>query len=320
MKKIVLLSALTCGLLLSTTSIQAKSDTKTLVQHQIQENKKSFKQAPKEILEALKETSIAMKNLQELKNNKAKKHFMIAKEKFNEALKNDTVLEIIPLDENIEVYENLDTVEEIKHTLTLAQEYLVHYDLEAAREALAPLKDEIKIKTISIPMKIFPLVIKKALEALDKDDALKAMAIMKEGYNTFIIEEAIIPLPLLSAQGMIIEASVLDKSKKEEATKLLETAKTELDKAKVLGYTNSKTPEYKVLNDAIDAVKKEIKGKNEVVKLYDKLRNAFTSLVHKSKAEKKVNSYEKKESIKATKDIEKFETEAKKDLNQTIKK
>jgi len=53
MKKTLLLSALTCGLLLSTTSMQAKSDTKTLVQHQMKENKKEFKQAPKEIFRCI---------------------------------------------------------------------------------------------------------------------------------------------------------------------------------------------------------------------------------------------------------------------------
>jgi hypothetical protein len=326
MKKTLLLSALTCGLLLSTTSIQAKSDTKTLVQHQIKENKKTFKQAPKEIMNALKETSLAMQNLQHKKNDEAKKHLKAATENFNKALKNDPALDILPLDESIEVYENLASAKEINHTLTLAQEYLIHYNLDAARTALAPLKDEMDIKTISIPMKVFPVATKKALDALNKGDAQKAMAIMAEGYNTFIIEEAVIPLPLLAAQDMIVEASNLDKNKKEEATKLLDAAKNELEKAKVLGYTNSSTPEYKALNDAIDAVKKEIKGKNVVEKLYDNLKNAFASLVHKSKttthqkAEAKVNAYEKKEDTKAVKDTKKFETEVKKDVSQTVKK
>ena len=326
MKKTFLLSALACGLLLSTTSIQAKSDTKSLVQHQIKENKKAFKEAPKEIANALKETSLAMQNLQHKKNDEAKKHLKLATENFDKALKNDPALDIIPLDEAIEVYENLSSAKEINHTLTLAQESLIHYHLDEARAALAPLKDEMDIKTISIPMKVFPVATQKALDALNKGDAQKAMAIMAEGYNTFIIEEAVIPLPLLAAQDMILEASNLDKNKKVEATKLLDDAQKELEKAKVLGYTNSSTPEYKALNDSIDAVKKEMKGKNEVVKLYDKLKDAFVSLVHKNKttkhnkAEAKVNAYEKKESIKAIKDTRNFDAEVKKDESQTAKK
>jgi cytochrome c553 len=324
MKKTLLLSALTCGLLLSTTNIQAKSDTKTLVQHQISENKKVFKQAPKEILDALQETSLAMQNLQHHKIDEAKKYLKQATDNFNKALKDNPSLDILPLDESIEVYENLASAQEINHTLTQAQEYLIHYKLDAARAALAPLKDEMDIKTISIPMKLFPIATQNALDALNKGKTKEAMQIMAEGYNTFVIEEAVIPLPLLAAQEFIVEASSLDKSKKEEATKLLDAAKKELEKAKVLGYTNNKTPEYKALSDAIDAVKKEIKGKNIVEKLYDDLKNTFASLVHKSKtakhnkAEAKVNAYEKKEASKAVKDTKNFETEAKKDVLSSL--
>jgi len=326
MKKTLLLSALVCGLLLSTTSIQAKADTKTLVQKQMKENKQTFKKAPKEILDALKETSLAMQSLKDHKNDEAKQHLKLATDKFNKALKDNPSLDILPLDESIEVYENLASPQEINHELTVIQEYLIHYNLDAARALLAPLKDEIDIKTLSVPMKIFPLATQNALDALNKGDAQKAMAIMAEGYNTFIIEEAVIPLPLLRAQELIAEASTLDKSKKEEATKLLEAAKNELNKAKVLGYTNSSSPEYKALNDAIDAVKKEIKGKNKVEKLYEKLKDAFVSLVHKSKtskhnkAEAKVNAYEKKEAVKAVEDTEKFNAEVKKDESETLKK
>jgi len=326
MKKTLLLSVFTCGLLLSTTSIQAKTDTKTLVKHQLEENKKTFKQAPKEILDALKETSLAMQNLQDKKNDEAKKHLKLATENFNKALKNDPKLDILPVDENIVVYENLASAKEINNILKVAQEDILHYKLDDARALLAPLKDEMDIKTISIPMKLFPVATQEALDALNKGDAQKAMAIIATGYQTFIVDEGIIPLPILKAQDMILEASTLDKSKKEEAIKLLDEAKNELEKAEVLGYANSNTPEYKALNDAIDTVKKEIKGKNIVEKLYDNLKNAFLSLVHKSKtdthekAEKKVNAYENKEAIKAVEDTKKFENEAKKDENQTLKK
>jgi len=326
MKKRLLLSVLTCGLLLSTTSIQAKTNTKVLVQQQIEKNKKTFKQAPKEILDALKETSLAMQNLQDKKNDEAKKHLKLATENFNKALKNDPKLDILPFDENIVVYENLASAKEINNILKVVQEDILHYKLDDARALLAPLKDEMDIKTISIPMKLFPIATQKALDALNKGNAKKAMEIIATGYSTFIVDEGIIPLPLLKAQDMILEASNLDKSKKEEATELLDNAKDELEKAEVLGYANSNTPEYKALNDAIDAVKKEIKGQNAVEKLYDNLKNAFTSLVHRSKtnthkkAQAKVNAYEHKEAIKAVKDSKKFETEATKDENQTLKK
>ena len=319
MKKTLLLSTLTAGLLFSTTMLQAKTDTKTLVKQQITQTQKNFKKAPKEIEKAHNATSLAMQSLQHKKVDEAKKQFKIATEKFDLALKNDPTLDIVPVDEQIAVFENLASAKEIKHILTSTQELLSHYKLNEARASLAPLRDEMDIETVSLPMKVFPLATKDALKALNKGDTKGAMVIMAEAYNTFLIENAVIPLPLLKAQDLIANASSLDKSKKDEATKLLDGAKEELERANLLGYTSKHSLEYKALVDAIDTVKKEIKGKNVVEKLYDKLKEDFVSLVHKNKAEKDVNKYEEKEAIKAHKESEKFVNEAKKDENKTIK-
>jgi len=217
MKKTLLFSTLTAGLLFSTTMLQAKTDTKTLVKQQITQNQKNFKKAPKEIEEALKASSLAMQNLQHKKVDEAKKQLKIATEKFNLALKNDHTLNIVPLDEQITVFETLASAKEIQHSLTKAQEFLIHYKLNEARVTLAPLRDEMDVETISLPMKIFPIATKDALKALNKGDTKTAIVIMAEAYNTFLVENAVIPLPLLKAQDLIIDAASLDKSKKEEA-------------------------------------------------------------------------------------------------------
>ncbi len=322
MKKTLLLSTLTAGLLFSTTMLQAKTDTKTLVKQQITQNKKNFKKAPKEIEEALNASSLAMQSLQHKKVDEAKKQLKIATEKFDLALKNNPALDIVPLDEQIAVFETLSSAKEIQHTLTEAQELLTNYKLNEARAVLTPLRDEMDIETVSLPMKVFPIATKDALKALNKGDTKGAIIIMAEAYNTFLVENAVIPLPLLKAQDLIADASSLDKSKKEEATKLLDGAKEELERANLLGYTSKHSPEYKALVDSINAIEKEIKGKNVVEKLYDKLKEDFVSLVHKNKVEKakkEVKKYEQKEAVKARKDTGKFLSEAKKDENKTIK-
>ena len=319
MKKRLLLSTLTAGLLLSTSMLQAKTDTKTLIKQEITETQKNFKKAPKEIDEAFNASSIAMQNLQYKKIDEAKKQLKRATEKFDLALKNDPSLDIVPLDEQFAVFENLSSTKEINHILTVTKDLLVHHKLNEVRIALAPLRDEIDIETISLPMKIFPIAMKDALKALDKNDSKTAMFIMAKAYNTFLVEDVTIPLPLLKAQDLIADASNLDKSKKDEALKILDGAKEELERANLLGYTNKHSPEYKALVNAIDNIEKEIKGKNVVEKLYDNIKNDFVSLVNKSEAEKNVNKYEHKESIEAIKKSKDFINEAKKDENKTIK-
>ena len=170
-------------------------------------------------------------------------------------------------------------------------------------------------------MKVYPVAVKKALDALNKNDTTGAYNAVADAMNSLVIFKTVVPTPLLVAQDLVIDASKLDKSKKEEATKLLEAAKDALKRAELLGYTKKFDPEYKNLTKSINAIEKEIKGKNVVEKLYDKIKEDFETLIkhaHDSKtqvknrvqAEKKVNNYEKKEDKKATQVSKDFKKDA----------
>ncbi len=320
MKRTLFISIIACGLLFATSNIQAKTNTQQLIQKEAQKSQKDFKQAPKEILDGLTESSKAMQSLQEQKSDEAKKHLQNAIANFDKALKNDPSLDIIPIDERIDTYANLSPNKEIEKAIKLVGKLVENHQLSEARATLAPLRDEMVIKTISMPIKLFPLATKDALKALDKGNNKKAIALLAEGYSTFVIEEVLIPIPLLEAQDFMIEAALLGKEKKEEASKLLDEASDALDRATLFGYTDKYAPEYKVLHEDIKTIQKELKGKNPVVKLFDELKEKFTSLLHKNKAKHEVESYQKKEAVKALKESGIFKNDAKSDTEKTIKK
>ncbi len=325
MRKELLFSVVALGLLLGSTSAMARSNAKSLVNKELKDSKKSFKQAPKEILNGLRESYQAISALQSSKIDEAKKSLKEATVNFDKALKTDPGLDLVPIDERFGIYENLATPKEIEHILSETKKAIDEHKLDEARVALNTLKDEMDIEITSIPMKLFPDATKKALDELNKGHKDKAMMILAEAYSTFVTVEANIPLSLLSAQELIVQVASIDKSKKDEAIKLLNEAQSELKKAELLGYTDKKSKEYKEIFDAIDNIKKEIKGKNAVEKLYDKLKESFRSLVHKSKtethkqAEAKVNTFEKKESQKALSEAGKFSSDSKSDESKTIK-
>ena len=319
MKRKLFTSVIACGLLFASSSIQAKTDTKKLVQKELKKSRKTFKQAPKEILDGLTESSKAMQSLVEKKSDAAKKHLQNAIANFDKALKSDPSLDIIPIDERIDTYANLSPNEEIEKAIKLAGELVKNHRLSEARVALAPLRDEMIIKTVSMPIKVFPIAAKDALKALKKGDDKKAVALLAEGYSTLVIEEVLIPIPLLEAQDFMIEAALLGKDK-EEASKLLDAASDALDRATLFGYTSKYAPEYKVLHEDIKTIQKELKGKNPVVKLFDKLKEKFTSLLHKHEAKHEVENYQKKEAVKALKERKIFKNDAKSDAEKTIKK
>ncbi len=283
MKQKLIISAILSGLLLATVSIQAKSDIKTLVANQIDKNQKK---APKEIINGFQNTFVAINLLQFNKLDEAKKHLKKATEDFDKALKNNPNLDIIPLEEDIRVNEFISTNKDIKEKVKTIKKMLSDNKIQDARALLLPMKDEIDIVDTAIPMKVYPLSTKKALDVLNTGNKDKAMEILETGFSSLLSTQIIIPISLLASEDLVLEASSLDKTKKEEATKLLDGAKDLLEKAKLLGYTNKHDADYKILYKAIEDVQKEIKGKNSIEKFYDKVKVGFKSLIEKTKNDK----------------------------------
>ena len=319
--KRVIISAVTCALLFGATALQAKTDKRTLVKNEMAAQAKNHKVAPKEIILGMQNTFKALQALHMNKKDEAKKDLQTALASFDKALKANPKLDVIPVDERLQAFEFIGTSKDIQKALDLGQKLLKEHDTQTAIDVISPLKDELDITTMAIPMKIYPVAVKKALDALNKGDTVTAYNDIAEAMNSLIVFKTVIPTPLLVAQDLVVTASKLDKSKKEEATKLLEAAKEALKRAELLGYTKKFDPEYKNLTKSINAIEKEIKGKNDVEKLYDKIKEDFTTLIkhaHDSKtqvknrvqAEKKVNNYEKKEDKKAIQVSKVFEKDA----------
>jgi len=323
MKKIII-SVVTSALLLTTATLQAKIDKQTLVRNEMANAAKNHKVAPKEIILGMQNTYKALQDLRAQKKEDAKKDLQTALDNFNKALKDNPNLDIVPIDERFQAFAFLGSTDDIKKALNLGQKLLKEHNTQLAIDTISPLKDELDI---TIPMKIYPKAVQKALETLKKGDTKKAYTEVAEVMNSLVLYKTVIPTPLLIAQDFVLEASKLDKTKKDDATKLLEAAKYALSRAELLGYTKLFPNEYANLTKSINGIEKEIKGKNEVEKLYDKLKDDFKSLLSKTraskvklenhiKAEEKVNNYEKKEQQEAIKKASEFHKEATKDVKK----
>jgi len=299
MTKRLLISTMVATLLLGGTTLCAKEANKTIekstqtsVEKESKKQQDSFKEAPKEIVDGFNLTLEAINLLEKKGNDKAKEALKKASDKFAQALKASPDLDLVPFAQEVVVHEFIGDSKSVKKALVLADTLLIRYDTQAAREVLLPLQDEMIVTTSSIPMKLYPVATKKAFEALEKGKSDEALDILKVSLNTIVSETVVMPIPLLVAEDLVITASMLDKEQKEDALKLLDMAQDELKKALYLGYTKKHAPAYKALGEEIEAVKKEIKGKNVVEKLYDKLKESFSSLIGKSRedsAEKKSN-------------------------------
>lgn len=295
MKKRVLLSTVMAGLLLCASGAYAKSDSnkndtqrlQNVVQKEASQHKRSLAKEPKEVSQALQQTIAALKALQNNDTKTAKEALEKATKLFDTALKNDPKLDLVPVADAIEVHDFTGDSKLVKHTVEAAEDLLDDYDTQAARALLLPLEDEMVMTTQYLPMKLYPLATKEALKKLEDGKTQEAFSTLTTALHEIVAKTIIVPLPLITAQSLVTDASQLDKKEKEKAQELLSLAQDELQKAVYLGYTKKHAPEYKMLKKEINNIQKEIKGKNAVEKLYEKLKKDFSSLLGKHEADSK---------------------------------
>jgi tetratricopeptide (TPR) repeat protein len=239
---------------------------------------KGIQKAPKEIMEAIDMTIKAAQAIKAGKVDDAAKNLEIASKDFEKALKADPSLDLVPLAMQINIKTFAGDSKIIEEAIERAGKLLKEKRTQDARDIVLPLQDEMDFITQYIPMKIYPVATKKAQEALKAGKKDEALAILAQGFGTFITVKEVIPIPLMLAADMVNEASKIDKNKKDDALKLLEMAKEQLKRAELLGYTGKHSQAYASLKKQIDAIEDEIKGKNMVEKLYEKLKGSFESL------------------------------------------
>ncbi len=249
------------------------------VNKELQHHSQKAPNAPQEVTEAFKSVITAMQALNAKKTDEAKQSLQKASTLFTKALKDNPSLGLVPVADDVQVDTFEGDAKVTKQLIDTAQKLLKNYDTQAARAILLPMKDEMRVSTEYLPMKIYPLAIKQAQKELDKGDQKRAMSTLLTALDTMVIKTVTVPVSLLTAQDLITVAAKLDKSKKKEATDLLNVAEDELKKGVLLGYVKKHQKEYKIIQQQIKDIKKEIQGKNRVEQMYDTIKTKFNSLL-----------------------------------------
>jgi len=303
--KRVLISALTATLLNGIALYAASTEAQSPVTHRTQsglqyysQNEKSAKkyvseemerhhrsvmrQAPRKLLKAFSDTYRALKLIQVGQDQDALRFLESADRAFEETLRQNPELKMIPLSEQIYVSELEADAAEIKKAVDYGRELLTGYHTQAASSLVATLRDEMDIATSYLPLELYSQSIKKAIGALRANDHNGAVEALEGGLGTIVTLEAIIPLPLLAAQKLLRQASQTEKRDKTKVHELLDAAKEELRRGYYLGYTDLHTAAYNDLMRQILAIEKEMGGANDVEPLYRKIRESFEQLVDQS--------------------------------------
>ena len=264
-----------------------------IIDKEMKANHMSKQQAPQEIMSGLRNTIMALRALQANNKTAAKQAFESATKSFDAALKKDPQLDLVPVDERIAVNDFTGDAKLVKHIKDAATSLLKDNDTQAARAMLLPLEDQMTISTQYLPMKLYPEATKQAQKDLAKGDIKAAFGDVVTALNSFVIKNVIIPIPLLTAQDMVLEASHLGKKDKTQALQLLSSAQDELQKAVLLGYTKKHAKAYESLAKEVSSIKKAVNGGNAVERMYDHVKNSFESVLDMHRKEAHVEGAKK---------------------------
>ncbi|GAB6045064.1 hypothetical protein JCM11957_06620 [Caminibacter profundus] len=271
MKK--LLTSIALAGLLVNSAIAADNKTNTVSKNAVIKAEKNAQntQLVKEAIRAIQYTQDALIYLNANKTNSAKKALKDAIGELAIVLNAPNAPYLLPVDIQIEAYEFKGRIQDIAKMVANAKILVTENKLPEAREILNSLRDEIVIKTINLPLATYPAALQLAIRYLNEGKIKEAKDVLSMALSTLVEINTIIPIPIVKAEGLVIEASKTIKKDKKQAIKYLEEAKHQLKLGELLGYTSKSETTYKMLEKEIKKLEKEIKANHKTKGLFQEL-------------------------------------------------
>ncbi len=283
MKKFII-SITTAALLCGTTTLMAKTSaevSKAAVTNAKVTAKDNQVHVIKGAVEAVALTQKVLVDLNKKDTKSAIKDLEDAIGKLEVVLASEKAPKFLPVDTSMRAIEYLGDVKNIKKNIKIVENLLDDGKVQEARVLLNTLRSEIDVISVNLPVSSYPDALKLAAKYLHDDKIDEAQAVLTTALGTLVEDIVVIPIPILKADALIKAASKIAKTDKDQALKHLSQAKSELEKAKALGYTSKSDITYKALEKAIEKTEKEVKGKNKAEKLFDELIEKLKSFKEK---------------------------------------
>jgi hypothetical protein len=189
-------------------------------------------------------------------------------------LAKDPSLSFIPVDANFTTDELVTDIGTVRAVVKAAEEAMDDGYYQAAAKLLGDLRSEVIISSYYLPAVTYPEAVKVAVALLEEDKQDEAKAVLQQIIGSIVVEKTVLPLPVLKAEQMIIEAAKIDAKDHEHVDKvvnLLKNARYQLLLAEEMGY-GKHDKDYKILETAIDAIQKSVEAKSDSKSAFDSLK------------------------------------------------
>jgi tetratricopeptide (TPR) repeat protein len=288
MKK--LLTSLVAASVLVTSSFAADAKTNAVSKNAVVKAEKNAQstQLIKEAIDAIQYTQDALIYLNGKKTDKAINSLKKAIGELSVVLNSPKAPYLLPIDVQINAYQFQGDIKKIKALVKEAKSLIAQNRLPQAREVLNTLRSEIVIKTINLPLATYPAALNLAIKYINEHKISEAKDVLAMALSTLVEVDNIIPIPLVKAQALAVEASKIIHKDKKQALRYLEEAKKQLKLADALGYTSTSATTYKMLEDQITKLESEINKGHKTGSLFSDLisklkefKEKAISVIHK---------------------------------------
>ena len=169
-------------------------------------------------------------------------------------------LQLLPADATVAINETVTDLKTIKELTGEVKHAVDDGYYQVAKHVLKNLSSEVIVSKVYIPLGTYPMVLSDVGALIKEGNLNDAAVLLENALSTLVVEEVVLPLPVLKAQQLIIEAASLNTDKEADralALNYLENADYQLTMAEALGY-GKRNEDYKDLHQSIKALKKLI--------------------------------------------------------------
>lgn len=194
----------------------------------------------------------------------------------------DPGLALAPVDVRVVIHDVLAEPEAVTVVRSQATDALALGRVQVARRLLADLASEQIISVTSLPLATYPAAIRQAGALIHGSRAAEAAAVLQTALATLVVENTIIPLPLVRAEALIDQARPLA-GKAQRTTeengrlrRMIANARSQLQLAQALGYATRE--DLDGLVDQLRQIERATQGQATAGGgLFDRIKALFTT-------------------------------------------
>jgi hypothetical protein len=232
-----------------------------------------------EAVSALQETEAALASLAAGKTNDAIAALERATGKLDIILAADPDLALAPVDVRATVHDVIAAPDAVAAIRQRAEAALDAGRLQDARHMIGDLASEHVVSVTSVPLATYPAAIKQAAALIHANKPAEAATVLETALGTLVVDDTVIPLPLVRAEALLNSARPLVEKpqrtagENDQLRRLLDAAELQIELAQALGYATK--DDLEALSDELKTIQRKTEGQGFATGLFDRMKALF---------------------------------------------